>query len=45
MSKFLVGGGGGREFHPTQTWIVTPDIEFTDEAVLQCDVPVIKILL
>ena len=24
---------------------VIPDIDFTDEAVVQCDVPVIKILL
>ena len=24
---------------------VTPDIDFTDEAVVQCDVPVVKILL
>ena len=24
---------------------VTPDIDFTDEAVIQCDVPVVKILL
>ena len=24
---------------------VTPDIDFTDEAVVQCDVPVIKIFL
>ena len=24
---------------------ITPDIDFTDEAVVQCDIPVIKILL
>ena len=24
---------------------VTPDIDFTDEAVVQCDVPVVKMLL
>ena len=24
---------------------VTPDIGFTDEAVVQCDVPVVKVLL
>ena len=24
---------------------VTPDIDFIDEAVVQCDVPVVKILL
>ena len=24
---------------------VTPDIDFTDETVVQCDVPVVKILL
>ena len=24
---------------------VTPDIDFTDEAVVQCDVPPVKILL
>ena len=24
---------------------VTPDIDFTDEVVLQCDVPVVKILI
>ena len=24
---------------------VTPDIDFTDEAVVQCDAPVVKILL
>ena len=24
---------------------ITPDIDFTDEAVVQCDVPVVKILL
>ena len=24
---------------------ITPDIDFTDEAVVECDVPVVKILL
>ena len=24
---------------------ITPDIDFTDEAVVDCDVPVVKILL
>ena len=23
---------------------ITPDIDFTDEAIVQCDIPVIKIL-
>ena len=24
---------------------ITPDIDFTDEGVVQCDIPVVKILL
>ena len=24
---------------------ITPDIDFADEAVVQCDVPVVKVLL
>ena len=37
----------GRLMLPSGTFPdkVTPDIDFTDEAVVQCDVPVVKILL
>ena len=30
---------------PRAFQIVTPDTDFTDEAVVKCDVPVVKILL
>ena len=37
----------GRFMLPSRTFAdkVTPGIDFTDEAVVQCDVPVVKILL
>ena len=45
VGKIMVSKYGHLMLPGTFTDKITPHIDFTDEAVVQCDVPVVKILL